>query len=149
MCRQIEGTAVNISERVVGTKGSSNCAGVIEGEKPWRYDGPNPNPYVQEHADLIKSIRDGQPLNEGQRIAESTLCAIMARESAYSRQQFKRDWFLARCDLNLLPPDGLKLTDSKPVPPVAVPGQYLLPGLPVAESAKKKAKGGGGRKKGK
>jgi len=128
-CRQIEGATNRIGERVVGTKGVSDCCGSIKGENPWRYRGPNPNPYVVEHADLIKSIRDGSPLNEGQRIAESTLCAIMGRESAYSRQQFKRSWFMNRCTLNLLPPDGLKLSDSKPVAPFAVPGQYKLAGF--------------------
>lgn len=136
-CRQIEGADNRIGERVVGTKGWSDCAGTIVGEKSWKYEGPNTNPYVQEHADLIKSIRSGTPLNEGQRIAESTLCAIMARESAYSQKQFKRTWFTAKCDLNLLPDAALKLTDSKPVPPVAVPGKYQLAGW-AAEAPKKK-----------
>ena len=129
-CRQIEGTVGNVSERVVGTKGWTNCSGMIEGENRWRYRGPRANPYVQEHTDLIKSIRDGEPLNEGKRIAGSTLCAIMGRESAYSRQQFKTSWFTTRCTLDLLPPADLKLSDSKPVPPVAIPGQYELPGFP-------------------
>jgi predicted dehydrogenase len=129
MCRQIEGTPFLLSDRVVGTKGSSDCAGTIEGEKPWRHEGPNPDPYVQEHADLIRSIRDGAGLNEAERIAESTLCAIMARESAYARQQFKRSWFMTRCDLDLTPPDGLRLSDAMPVDPVPVPGIYKLPGL--------------------
>ena len=129
-CRQIEGTAGNVSERVVGTKGWTDCHGRIEGENRWRYRGAKSNPYVQEHTDLIKSIRDGEPLNEGKRIAGSTLCAIMGRESAYSRQQFKTTWFMSRCTLDLLPPANLKLSDSKPVPPVAIPGQYELPGFP-------------------
>jgi len=128
-CRQIKGTANRVSERVVGTKGVSNCAGSIEGENSWRYRGPNPNPYEVEHTDLINSIRSGEPLNEGKRIAESTLCAIMGRESAYSRQQFNRSWFMNRCTLDLLPPDDLQLSDSKPVPPFAVPGEYQLPGF--------------------
>jgi hypothetical protein len=95
---------------------------------------------VQEHADLIKSIRDPDKsgLNEGRRIAESTLCAIMGRESAYSRQQFKRSWFTSRCTLSLLPPEGLTLSDSKPVDPVAVPGVYELPGLAQEEAGRKK-----------
>ncbi len=54
----------------------------------------------------------------------------MGRESAYSRQQFKQSWFMSRCTLNLLPPDDLKLSDAKPVPPFAVPGKYQLPGFP-------------------
>jgi len=127
-CRQIEGTAGNVSERVVGTKGWTDCHGTIEGENRWRYRGPRANAYVQEHTDLIKSIRDGEPLNEGKRIAGSTLCAIMGRESAYSRQQFKTSWFTSRCTLDLLPTAGMKLSDSRPVPPVAIPGQYQLPG---------------------
>ncbi len=129
-CRQIEGTAGNVSERVVGTKGWTNCSGRIEGENAWRYRGPRSDPYVQEHTDLIASIREGKPLNEGKRIANSTLCAIMGRESAYSRQQFKTSWFTSRCTLDLLPPADLKLSDSKPVPPVAIPGEYELPGFP-------------------
>jgi predicted dehydrogenase len=132
MCRQIDGTAGNVSERVVGTKGfaymdsSGNCK--IEGENAWSYNGPTPNPYVVEHTDLIKSIRSGSPLNEGKRIAESTLCAIMGRESAYSRQQFRRSWFMSRCTLDLLPPDDLKLSDSRELPPFAIPGEYQMPG---------------------
>jgi len=129
-CRQIEGTAGKVSERIVGTKGWTDCHSIIEGENRWRYRGPKANAYVQEHTDLIKSIRDGEPLNEGKRIAHSTLCAIMGRESAYSRQQFKQTWFMSRCTLDLLPAADLKLSDSKPVPPVAIPGQYQLPGFP-------------------
>jgi predicted dehydrogenase len=128
-CRQIEGTANNVSERVVGTKGWSDCCGTIVGENAWRYRGPRANSYVQEHTDLIKSIRDGKPLNEGKQIAESTLCAIMGRESAYSRQQFTRSWFMNRCTLNLVPAEDLKLSDAMPVPAVAIPGQYQLPGF--------------------
>jgi predicted dehydrogenase len=128
MCRQIQGTSNNVSERVVGTKGFSNCNGAIMGENSWKYEGPRPNPYVQEHADLIKSIRTGKLLSEGKRVAESTLCAIMARESAYARQQLKRSWFLSRSTLNNLPPDDLKLRDSRELEPVAIPGQYKLAG---------------------
>jgi predicted dehydrogenase len=128
-CRQIDGTTGRVSERIVGTKGTSNGGGKIEGENAWQYEGPNPNPYVQEHTDLIKSIRDGNPLNEGQRIAESTLCAIMGRESAYSRRQFKRTWFEKSCTLDLIPKDDLKLSDSKLIPRFAIPGEYQLAGL--------------------
>src|SRR5438067_5814266 len=77
MCRQIDGTASRVAEHVVGTKGTSDPGGSIQADKRWRYDGSKPNPYVQEHADLIASIRACKPLNEGQRLAESTLTAIM------------------------------------------------------------------------
>ena len=127
-CRQIHNTSSNVSERVVGTKGVSDCAGSIKGENSWTYDGPNPNPYVQEHTDLINSIRSGNPLSEGKTVTESTLCAIMGRESAYSRQQFNASWFMSRCTLDNLPPDDMKLSDSRPLEPFAIPGQYQMPG---------------------
>jgi len=129
MCRQIDSASHNVSERVVGTKGVTNCAGWIGGENAWEYKGPNTNPYVQEHTDLIKSIRSGKPINEGKRVAQSTLCAIMGRESAYSRRRLNTSWFVNKCTLNLLPPDDLKLSDSKELPPFPVPGQYKLPGF--------------------
>jgi predicted dehydrogenase len=138
MCRQIQGTTGNVSERVVGTKGYTDCAGTIVGENAWKYEGPNPNPYVVEHTDLIQSIRDGKPLNEGKRVADSTLCAVMGRESAYSRLQFKRSWFLGRCTLDLVPPADLKLSDARPVPAVAIPGEYQIPGYVPEQSGRKK-----------
>jgi predicted dehydrogenase len=120
MCRQIDGTAARVGESVAGTKGSSNCNGTIRGQNPFRYDGPRPNPYVQEHADLIASIRAGKPLNEGRQIAESTLTAIMGRMSAYSGQEVTWEQAL-NAPLNLVPE---KLTMGPlPVPPVAVPGK--------------------------
>jgi len=127
-CRQIDGTSGNVSERVAGTKGVSNCRGKIEGENSWSYEGPNPNPYVVEHTDLINSIRSGNPLNEGKQVSESTLCAIMGRESAYSRKRFKTSWFLNRCTLNNLPPDDLELDDYRGLEPFAIPGEYEIPG---------------------
>lgn len=129
MCRQIQGTTGNVSERVVGTKGVSDCAGTIAGEEPWKYEGPTPNPYVEEHRHWIEAIRGGPYLNEARQVTESTMCAIMARESAYSQQQMKREWFMQRCELDLRPRPDLKMTDPLPVTPVAVPGKYQLPGM--------------------
>ncbi|MBE3132469.1 MAG: Gfo/Idh/MocA family oxidoreductase, partial [Acidobacteria bacterium] len=74
MCRQTKGAAERVEERIVGTKGVAWSAGKITGEKPWMLEGEEVNPYVQEHIDLIASIRNGTPLNEGRQVAESTLC---------------------------------------------------------------------------
>src|SRR5213079_3615801 len=96
-----------VAERLVGTRGTSDVHSVITGAAPWSCDAqtPRPNPYVQEHADLIASIRAGKPLNEGQRVAESTLTAIMGRESAYSGQEVTWEQLMkSTMDLR---PDGL------------------------------------------
>ena len=120
MCRQIDGCCNNVSERVAGTKGSSNCSGMIRGATEWKYEGPSPSPTVQEHADLITSIRDGKPLNEAQRIAESVLTAIMGRMSAYTGQEIT--WEQALNSQEDLTPAKLELGPIA-VPPVAVPGR--------------------------
>ena len=90
-------------EKVVGTKGTSNCSSAIEGENPWKFSGRNVNGMDQEHIDLIQSIRSGKPLNEGQRIAESTLTAIGARIAAFTGRTFSWKWLLNSSKQKLVP----------------------------------------------
>ncbi|MDH3498283.1 MAG: Gfo/Idh/MocA family oxidoreductase [Gemmatimonadota bacterium] len=123
MCRQIDGTANHVGERFAGTRGTSDAHSAIEGANPWRFEGEAPNPYVQEHVDLVASIRAGSPLNEGRRVAESTLTAIMVREAAYTGQVIAWDELLAAAQ-DLTPPD--LAFGSLAVPPVAMPGRTTL-----------------------
>jgi len=123
MCRQIDGCCGNVSERVVGTKGTSNCANTIRGKEEWKYSGPGNNAYVQEHADLIASIRAGKPLNETRQVAESCLSAIMGRMSAYTGQEVS--WEQALNSQEDTMPAKLEF-GPLPVPPVAVPGKTPL-----------------------
>jgi myo-inositol 2-dehydrogenase/D-chiro-inositol 1-dehydrogenase len=99
-------------EKIVGTKGTSNCNNTISGENPWKFTGENINGMDQEHIDLIKSIRSGNVLNEGQRIAESTLTAIGARIAAYTGRTFNWSWLLNASKQDLVP----KQEDMKPGP---------------------------------
>ena len=123
MCRQIDGTAPFVGERFQGTKGTTDAGSTIEGAAPWKAETVAPNPYVQEHADLIASIRAGKPLNEGQQVAESTLTAIMGREAAYTGQVIAWDELLASTQ-DLTPPP-LEFGPLA-VPPVAMPGTTTL-----------------------
>ncbi len=45
-CRQTEGCADRVEERIIGTKGTAFGYGEIKGEKPWTFEGPEPDPYV-------------------------------------------------------------------------------------------------------
>ncbi|TAH34334.1 MAG: Gfo/Idh/MocA family oxidoreductase [Planctomycetota bacterium] len=123
MCRQQDGTPGRVGERVQGTKGVSDPSGSISGANPWHFEGDAPNPYVQEHADLIASIRAGKPLNEGRQIAESTLTAIMGRMAAYTGQEVT--WDFALNSREQLVPKELKF-GPLPAPEVAVPGRTKL-----------------------
>ena len=124
MCRQIQGTAGNVSEALVGTKGNSQVNRYsITGANEWRMaedERKNErNPYEQEHADLIASIRAGKPINELKNVAESTLTAIMGRMSAYTGKMVT--WEQALNSKEDLVPASLAFGPMK-VPPVAVPG---------------------------
>ena len=124
-CRQINGCTNRIAERVVGTKGVADVdRGVIMGEKPFQYDGPDPDHYVQEMADLVRSVREGAPINEAKQVAESTMNAIMGRMSAYTGRALKWDWAMKASKLDLSPPK-YEFGDL-PMRPVAIPGRMPL-----------------------
>jgi len=79
----------------MGTKGiakiSGGGQGIILGNRKWRYQGPTPNMYQVEHNELFASIRSGQPINDGQWMAQSTLLAIMGRMATYTGQAITWD----------------------------------------------------------
>ncbi len=125
-CRQIQGCEGKIEENVAGTKGSSNCKDWIRGadkQLAWRFRDKDKetNAYEQEHVDLIASIRAGKPLNEAQAVAETTLTAIIGRESAYSGRSI--EWDDALNSKRRLGPEKYEF-GSLPFPEVAMPGQY-------------------------
>jgi myo-inositol 2-dehydrogenase/D-chiro-inositol 1-dehydrogenase len=126
MCRHHPGCTDRVSEHLVGTRGTAyidSSTGWIRGPSP--YEPPaSPNPYVQEHADLIDSIRNGKGLNEGVQVAESTMAAITGRMSAYTGRAMKWDWAMNQSKLDLSPPK-YDFCDV-PVDPVPVPGRTKL-----------------------
>jgi myo-inositol 2-dehydrogenase / D-chiro-inositol 1-dehydrogenase len=81
------------------------------------------NPYVQEHTDLVASIRDGKPINELKEVAHSTLTAILGREAAYTGLEITWDEIL-NAELDLTPPTVA--FGPLEVPPVAMPGKTTL-----------------------
>jgi myo-inositol 2-dehydrogenase / D-chiro-inositol 1-dehydrogenase len=128
MCRQIDGSANLVGERFTGTNGTTDAHSEIvargAGAGPWKFDGKgSPNPYVQEHTDLVASIRAGKPLNELRQVAESTLTAIMGREAAYTGQVVSWDEILG-APQNITPPTVA--FGPLPVPGVPMPGQTKL-----------------------
>jgi myo-inositol 2-dehydrogenase / D-chiro-inositol 1-dehydrogenase len=125
MCRQIDGTASFVGERFTGTKGHTDAQKWIQGATRWERSNAqrDANPYVQEHTDLIASIRAGKVLNEGRQVAESTLSAILGREAAYTGKEITWDEIL-NAPLELVP----TTLEFGPIPvaPVAVPGRTTL-----------------------
>ncbi len=115
MCRQVNGCANSVSERLQGTKGSTDCQSTIvdlAGTELWKYPYPldaegKPDtsgilPYVQEHIDFVTAIRSGKPINEAENTAISTMVAIMGRVSAYTGKEVTYDEMM-NSDLKLGP----------------------------------------------
>lgn len=126
-CRHIPTTANNISEALVGTKGRCDVGGYRVNGKPVFTRGQDRaaiSPYVQEHTDLIASVRGGKIINELKNVAESTLTAIMGRMSAYTGKPVTWDQAL-NSKLDTFP-EKLTWEMSLPASPVPAPGKTPL-----------------------
>jgi len=124
---QIDGMSDRNDQWFVGAKGKAYMDfgnAIIEGEKPFKYDGPSPDPCILQHFQQIEAIRNGQKLNEGKRIAESTLTSIMGRMSAYTGRSLKWEWVLNESKLDLSPPKYE--LGPLPMQPVPMPGKTEL-----------------------
>ena len=126
-CRQIDNCENRVEEVVIGTDGRSVTGSGharIEGKNAWKFSGENPEPYTQEHIDLVAAIKGGPYINEAVRIAESTLTAIMGRMAAYTGKAVTWD-FAMNSKLETMPA-GLDMAKALPVAEVAMPGKTPL-----------------------
>ncbi|MCU1274900.1 MAG: oxidoreductase domain protein [Bryobacterales bacterium] len=122
--RQIENCYNENSDYIMGTKGACTIGRGpnprITGEKSWTYQGAKNDMYQAEHDALFASIRQGKPINNGERLATSTLLAIMGRMAAYTGQQVT--WEEALNSQESLFPARLEWNMSHPVHPMPRPG---------------------------
>lgn len=124
---QMDGISGRNDLVMFGTKGqlkSSFANATISGKTNWEYNGPTPNPAVVEYADTLDSIRNSKAINEGERIAQSTMTAILGRMAAYSGRALKWEWAMNASKLDLTPKEW-KFGDY-PLAEVAVPGVTKL-----------------------
>ncbi len=86
--RQQKGCSRAYGVDMFGTKGKCNIHVSnnhhIMGKKEWKWEGERNNMYQTEHDTLFASIRSGKPFNDGIRMANSTMLAIMGRMVAYT-----------------------------------------------------------------
>jgi myo-inositol 2-dehydrogenase / D-chiro-inositol 1-dehydrogenase len=132
MCRQQAGCAQDVSDYVFGSQGtavlsrSPDTQGFrILGPNAWQAnrDDRRDDMYQREHNELFASIRRGQPINDGDWMARSSLMAIMGRMAAYTGRVIERQEALeSRQDLS--PRRYDMSADLRDLPPceVAQPG---------------------------
>ena len=128
-CRQQPNCANDNSATFYGTKGTAyetsfsprHRINDTNGEVAWKYSGPKKNMYVNEHDQFYQSLRAGKPLNNGERMARSTMVGIMGRMAAYTGQEIT--WEMAMNSQEKLVPEPLTLDTPAPEVKVPMPGQ--------------------------
>ena len=130
MCRHFPGAASDNSDYIVGTKGTATVNGfqnkqqtVVDGVT-WQSAASKYDMYQQEHDELFASIRSAKPINDGERMTNSTAMAIMARMSGYTGQPVT--WQQLWESKEDLAPDAWDLSTAPPPSPIAVPGKTKL-----------------------
>ncbi len=123
--RQMEGCHNENADYILGTKGTCTIGKGplprIEGETNWTFRGEKYNMYQREHDVLFAAIRRGTHINNGERMAKSTMLGIMGRMAAYTGQEIT--WEQAFNSEEKLFPDELRWDMDKPVRPIAIPGR--------------------------
>ena len=88
-------STAKVEESFLGSKASSRCVDKSGRSPAPTMDSPATakplSRYVQEHTNLIASLRAAKPYNELKQVAQCTLIAIMGREAAYTGQEMKWD----------------------------------------------------------
>jgi predicted dehydrogenase len=123
-CRSQSGCYSENADYIIGSKGTCTIGRgrvpVIEGENGWRYTGPAANMYQAEHDELFASIRTGKPINDGVRMAHTTLMAVMGRMAAYTGKEIT--WDQALNSKQNLMPEKLDWNMKIENPPLSTPG---------------------------
>jgi len=89
-CRQQNGTQANVCDQYFGTKGMCDLMeyrlNKMDANRTslWKFPGEPSNRFQLEQEALLKSIRSGNPINNGQYMAHSSLMAIMATWASYT-----------------------------------------------------------------
>ena len=111
-------------DMIYGTDGIAKILSftINNSEGEWKYKGPGKGGrmYVNEHIALLKSIRSGVPINNGEYMVNSTLMALMARDAAYTGKKIKWDEYL-KSEV-VLGPESYDDADYQP-DRIAIPGK--------------------------
>ena len=124
--RQQTGCVSDNSATIFGTKGRGYELGFrgmphIKGAQDWQYKGPRPDMYQIEHNEMFASIRSGNPINDGVRLAHSTLTALMGRMAAYTGQEIT--WDMALNSTEQLVPASMTWNMPLTTMPTPMPGK--------------------------
>ena len=124
--RQVGNTYSENSDYLMGSAGIAKIPGwqapYIKAKENWRYReaGAKTDMYQNEHDALFASIRNGNPINDGQWMTQSTLMGIMGRMAAYTGTEVT--WDQALNSKDKLVPDEIDWKMKLEIAPMAMPG---------------------------
>jgi myo-inositol 2-dehydrogenase / D-chiro-inositol 1-dehydrogenase len=127
--RQIPNCHSENRDYLIGSKGNGTVGGRrsaveltdMKGEMLWRSGAAPKDMYQVEHDELFASIRNGKPINDGVRMAHSTLMGLMGRMAAYTGQEIT--WEQAMNSQEHLVPQKLSWDMALPASPMPIPGK--------------------------
>lgn len=129
--RQIPNCHGETADIITGTKGRLLIGKVgggdpmIEGGKRWRWKGQKKDMYQVEHDVLFEAVRHGNVVNDGDRMMNSTMVAILGRTAAYTGKRVTWDDLL-KSNLDLAPEEKLGWGDKFEPTPMPMPGVTKL-----------------------
>lgn len=127
LCRTQSGCYQNAGDIVMGTKGTCDLARCrIRGEKEWRFKGPHNNPYLAEQKALIDAVRNGEPVNSGYHMADSTMITVLGQMACYTGKPLTWKW-VQDSNFRFGPPPESASFDIKPPARPDKTGHYPLP----------------------
>lgn len=144
LCRTTTGCYDEDSSLIFGSKGKASLKSCrISGETNWRWQGQC-DPYQVEHDRLFAAIRSGEPLNNGDYMARSTMITVMGQLSCYTGKEVTWEQVIQSnfcysprpedCHDGMEGPTNLASDNSYPVP---IPGQTRFDLQPKSATASK------------
>ena len=123
-CRQQKGTDSSVEDIIIGSEGTADLMRHRiydkNGKIVWRFKGGAMNMYDAEHVEIMKGIRSGKVVNNGDYACNSTAMGIMGRMSSYTGK--KVTWDMLMNSKEDLSPQQYNLGASMPVADIARPG---------------------------
>ncbi len=127
MCRTETGCYNNSGDIIMGTKGKcflGPC--LIQGETNWRYEGKHNSPYDAEQLALINAVRQGEPINSGNYMNNSTMASVLGQIACYSGKS--ETWAkVAKSNLEFGPTPEASTFETEPPSTPDQTGNYPLP----------------------
>ena len=95
---------------------------ITNGSGKWNWEGEKTNMYQNEHDTLFASIRKGEPFNDGEQMAKSTMLGIMGRMVAYTGETLTYEQALASEEILGPPIEDISFDMEWPLKEIAKPG---------------------------